>query len=100
MVELTNSSCASMLTRGDFEYIGSPSILHTPSIDPMIDMKTPPVDQVNRMSAEVFFKTLALLMKKNPPAPADAPVLAKFAKIGLVPGQDFELSKLDPGVAE
>ena len=69
-------------------------------VDPMIDTKTPPVDQVNRMSAAVFFKTLAALMKENPPAPADTPMLAKFAKIGIVPGQDFDMSKLDPAVAE
>ncbi len=30
----------------------------------------------------------------HPPAPADAPALAKFAKIGLVAGQDFDVSKL------
>ncbi len=33
-------------------------------------------------------------MKTNPPAPADAPEVAKFARIGLVPGQDFDASKL------
>src|SRR5262249_28820699 len=30
----------------------------------------------------------------NPPAAADAPELAKFAKIGLVPGKDFDSSQL------
>jgi hypothetical protein len=69
-------------------------------VDPRIDTKTPPVDQVNRMSASVFFKTLAAMMKENPPAPADTPMLAKLAKIGIVPGQDFDISKLDPAVAE
>jgi hypothetical protein len=68
-------------------------------IDPTIDVKTPPVDQVNGMSAAVFFKTLAALMKENPPSPADAPMVAKLAKIGIVPGQDFDMSKLDPAVA-
>jgi hypothetical protein len=68
-------------------------------IDPKIDMKTPPVDQVNRMSATVFFKTLAALMKENPPSPADAPIMAKLANIGIVPGQDFDMNKLDPAVA-
>jgi hypothetical protein len=68
-------------------------------IDPMIDMKNAPVDQVNRMSAAVFFKTLAALMKENPPSSADAPIMAKLAKIGIVPGQDFDMNKLDPSVA-
>lgn len=34
-------------------------------------------------------------MKQNPPYPADAAEVAKFAKIGLVPGQDFDASKLN-----
>jgi hypothetical protein len=68
-------------------------------VDPTIDVKTPPVDQVNRMSAAVFFKSLAALMKDNPPSPADAPVIAKLAKIGIVPGQDFDMNRLDPAVA-
>ncbi len=63
-------------------------------VDPSIDMKTAVRDQVNRLSAEEYFTLLAQLMKANPPAPADAPELARFASIGLVPGQDFDPSKL------
>jgi hypothetical protein len=33
-------------------------------------------------------------MKTNPPSPADSPALPKYAKIGLVPGKDFDASKL------
>jgi len=70
---------------------------YTPSpgkVDPSIDMKTAVRDQVNRMDAIEFFTLLAELMENNPPAPADAPEVAKFARIGLVPGQDFDPSKL------
>ena len=63
-------------------------------IDPSIDMKTAVRDQVNRMDAVAYFTLLAQLMKTNPPSPADAPALAKYAKIGLVPGEDFDASKL------
>jgi len=63
-------------------------------VDPAIDMKTAVRDQVNRMDAVAYFTLLAQLMKSNPPAAADAPALARFAKIGLVPGQDFDASKL------
>jgi hypothetical protein len=63
-------------------------------VDPSIDMKTAVRDQVNRMDAVAYFTLLAQLMKTNPPSAADAPALAKFAKIGLVPGQDFDASKL------
>ena len=37
-------------------------------------------------------------MKTNPPTAEDAPMVAKLAKIGIVPGQDFDASKLDPAV--
>ncbi len=63
-------------------------------VDPSIDMKSAVRDQVNRMDAVEYFTLLANLMKTNPPAAADAPALAKFASIGLVPGKDFDASKL------
>ncbi|RZN16379.1 DUF1254 domain-containing protein [Bradyrhizobium sp. Leo121] len=64
------------------------------TVDPSIDMKTPVRDQVNRMDAVEFFTLLAQLMKDNPPYAAEAPEVARFAKIGLVPGKDFDASKL------
>jgi hypothetical protein len=69
------------------------------TVDPNFDMKTPPVEQLQKMSAAAFFKALAALMKENPPPAADAPVLAKLAKIGVILGQDFDPGKLDPAVA-
>jgi hypothetical protein len=55
-------------------------------------------EQVNRMDAVALFTLLAQLIKANPLAAADAPALAlaKFADIGLVPGKDFDASKLHP----
>jgi hypothetical protein len=69
-------------------------------VDPSIDMKTPVREQVNRMSAGDYFKLLAALMKDNPPAKADAPMVEKLAKIGIVPGKDFDMSSLDPAAAK
>jgi len=65
-------------------------------VDPAIDMKTPVRDQVNGLSTTDYFTLLAELMKRNPPAAADAPALESFAKIGLVAGQDLDAAKLDP----
>ncbi len=70
------------------------------TVDPNIDMKTPVRDQVNAMDAAAFFKRLAELMKDNPPAKEDAPMVASLAKLGIVPGQEFDLSKADPIVAK
>jgi len=41
-----------------------------------------------------FFSYLAELLKTNPPKPEDAPIVARMAEIGIVPGQEFDRSKL------
>lgn len=65
------------------------------TVDPKIDMKTAVREQVNALDAVSYFTLLAELMKTNPPTPADAAAVARFARIGLVPGQDFDKSKLN-----
>ncbi|MBO9539040.1 DUF1254 domain-containing protein [bacterium] len=69
------------------------------TVDPNVDMKTPVREQVNAMDAGAYFKRLAILMKENPPAPADAPMVRMLARLGIVPGQAFDLGKLDPAMA-
>ncbi len=69
-------------------------------VDPNIDMKTPVRDQVNKLDAGAYFAQMASLLKGNPPAKEDAPIVARLAKIGIVPGKDFDISKLDPAVAK
>lgn len=73
---------------------GQPYAAPPGEIDANLDMKTAVRDQVDSLSVEDYFNYLAKLMKTNPPAPNDAPMLAKMASIGLVPGQDFDPSKL------
>jgi hypothetical protein len=69
-------------------------------VDPAIDMKTGPREQVNAMDGAAYFKLFAELLKANPPSAEDAPMVAKLAKIGIVPGQDFDASKLDPAIVK
>jgi len=69
-------------------------------VDPSVDMKTAVRDQVNRMDAVEYFTLLAQLMKTNPPSAADAEEVARYAAIGLVPGQDFDASKLKADFAK
>jgi hypothetical protein len=73
---------------------GKPYTPPAGTVDPSIDMKTAVREQVNRMDAVAYFTLLCKLMKDNLPAAADAPELAKFARIGIVPGQDFDATKL------
>ena len=69
-------------------------------VDPAIDMKTAVREQVNAMDGAAYFKLFAELLKTNPPAAEDAPTVAKLAKIGIVPGQDFDAAKLEPAIAK
>ena len=68
-------------------------------VDASVDMKTAVRDQVNAMDGAAYFALFAELMKTNPPAAEDAPMVAKLAKLGIVPGQSFDASKLDAAVA-
>jgi len=79
---------------------GKPYTPAAGKVDPSIDMKAAPREQVNAMDGAAYFKLFAELMKSNPPSAEDAPMVAKLAKIGLVPGQDFDASKLDPAVVK
>lgn len=63
-------------------------------VDNALDMKTAVRDQVDKLDVDAYFNYLARLMKTNAPSAADAPMVTKMAKIGLVPGQDFDSSKL------
>lgn len=64
------------------------------TFDPDLDMKTSVRDQVNAMDMETYFTYLAQLLKRNPPHPQDAEQVKRFARIGLVPGQDFDPGQL------
>lgn len=59
------------------------------TINHSLDMKKPVRTQVNTLSAIDFFNILADSMKSNAPTPQDAPMVAKMAKIGLIPGSPF-----------
>ena len=70
------------------------------TVDPNIDTKTAVRDQVNKLDGAAYFKLFADLLKTNPPSADDAPMVAKLATLGVIPGQDFDASKLDPAVAK
>ena len=79
---------------------GKPYTPAAGTFDPKIDMKTAIREQVNALDAASYFALFAQLLKTNPPTAEDAPMVATLAKIGIVPGQDFDASKLDPAVAK
>jgi hypothetical protein len=75
---------------------GKPYTPPAGTVDPSIDTKTAVRDQVNALDAGAYFNLMAQLMKDNPPAAEDAPIVAQMAKIGIAPGQSFDPTKLSP----
>ena len=70
------------------------------TVDPKIDTKTPPVKQVNAMSADEFFTALARQLMVNQPFAADSAVVRQMASIGIVPGQEFSMKTKDAATAK
>ncbi len=67
-------------------------------IDPAVDMKTPPMKQVDSMTAGKYFAYAAELLKVNPPHITDQPIVARMRRIGIEPGKSFDLGRADAAV--
>ena len=79
---------------------GNPYTPPAAPVDPAVDMRTATREQINALDGVAFFKLFAELLKTNPPAAEDSPMVTKLAKIGIVPGQDFDPAKLEPAVTK
>ena len=75
---------------------GKPPVPPTVTIDPSVDMKTPPKVQVDTMPVGKFFAYAAELLKINPPHVTDQPIIAQLKKIGIEVGKSFDLDKANP----
>jgi len=60
----------------------------------------PPDEQVERLDAGAFFAELARLMEANPPAPNDEPLVNRLGRLGIVPGEGFDLARLPATVVD
>jgi len=67
-------------------------------IDPNVDMKTPPKEQVDSMAGGDFFAYGAELLQLHPPHFTDQPIIARMKRIGIEPGKSFDLGSADPVV--
>jgi hypothetical protein len=65
-------------------------------VKPGVDTKTPVPAQVFKLSADQFFGRLCELLPNNPAREADAPVMARLAKLGIKPGAKFTTAGFDP----
>jgi hypothetical protein len=66
--------------------------------DPTVDMKTPPMVQVDTMPAGAYFAYAAELLKLHPPHATDQPIIAQMKRIGIEAGKSFDSDKLEPTV--
>ncbi|MBS3647815.1 DUF1254 domain-containing protein [Pseudaminobacter sp. 19-2017] len=65
-------------------------------IDPSIDMKTPPKEQVDAMPAGKYFAYAAEVLKMAGPHVTDEPIIARMKRIGIEAGKSFDIEKVDP----
>lgn len=80
---------------------GKPFTYKAPPVDPDpgFSMIEAPQKAIDAFGVEGYFNTLAKLMgSAAPPAREDTPIVKRMAKLGIVPGQPFEMRKLDPAV--
>jgi hypothetical protein len=77
---------------------GKPAVPPAVTIDPSVDMTTPPKTQLDTMPADKFFSYAAELLKLIPPHVTDQPMIAQLKKIGFEPGKSYDVGKLDPAI--
>ncbi|WP_085728603.1 DUF1254 domain-containing protein [Pseudomonas sp. R37(2017)] len=80
---------------------GKPYTPKAPAVDPNpgFSMTDKPQEVILAMGTEGYFNKLADLMCKDAPPPAaDAPMLARMAKLGIEPCKPFKLANLDPAL--
>ena len=53
-----------------------------------------PLEEMEKMNAATFFTLLCRLMQRNPPAPADEPLVRQLDRIGIRPGREFDFARL------
>jgi len=95
-------ACHAIMDKYDLRPLSALGRPYTPpagSVNPDIDTKTAVREQVNGMEVGAYLNLLASLMVDNPPAKADAPMLARLARIGFAPGMSFDAAALGPDAA-
>jgi hypothetical protein len=72
----------------------------TVKIDPSVDMQTPPVEQVKKMTPDAYFAYAAELLKVNGPHLIDQPQLARMKRLGFEAGRSFDVAEVDLVIRE
>lgn len=78
------------------QWAKGPSPMAEMIVESGVDMKTPPVVQINTMPAAQYYSYGAELMKQNPPHVTDWSIIARMERIGIVPGKSFNFEDASP----
>jgi len=70
------------------------------AVDRDVDMAIPPLWQVDNMPAKDYFAYAAELMKLHPPHVTDGSILLRMKRLGLEPGESFDLDDLRPEIRQ
>ena len=68
------------------------------TINPDWDMKTPPTDQVEKLSPAAYFSLFTELTKLNPPHANDYPILHQMRRMGIELGKAFAFDNASPEI--
>jgi hypothetical protein len=77
---------------------GKPGSAKPFKANPAIDMKTPPMVQVDKMTGAQYFAAAAEMLKIQAPHLSDWSILARMARLGFHVGQSFDASRADAAV--
>jgi hypothetical protein len=86
------------LTATPLSQWGTPYLTPAGIINPDWDMKTRPVDQIEKLSPAAYFALFTELTKLNPPHPNDYPILHQMRRIGIEPGKSFAFDRASPEI--
>jgi hypothetical protein len=67
-------------------------------LDPTVDMKTPPMKQVEALRPADFFEQAAEMMKLHPPHVTDWSIVTRMKRIGIEPGESFKFKEANAAV--
>jgi len=77
---------------------GKPPVAPPVTINPTIDMKTPPKAQVDALKPGDFFRRGVELLADNPPQVTDWSQVSRLERIGMERGKPYDLATLDPAI--
>ncbi|MGW4369474.1 DUF1254 domain-containing protein [Nocardia takedensis] len=80
--------------------VGAAEQVPSAASDPSVDMTTPPLNQVNALSAAEYFVLAADLLKRHPAHVTDWSTLERLRRIGIVAGESFDHAALDPALRD